>query len=88
MKTVVDTIDIVMKLGDEFEQKTGRTRGISDYVWDRLPEEHKFAKRYIIVLRHYGRKLKQAGVWQQVVDEQWDAIRIRSFVKKFDQIKR
>ncbi len=81
MKVVTETIDIVLKLGEEYMQKTGRQRGISDYIYDRLPSEHKFAKRYILVLLHYGRKLKSAGVWQRAVDEQWDTTKIRDFVK-------
>lgn len=81
MKTIMDTITLVLQIGDEFETLTGRQRGISDYILEHLPQDTRFTKRYILVLRHYGKNLKKAGVWEKAVKEQWDFVRIQRFVK-------
>lgn len=80
MRTIMDTIEQILKLGDEYKEKTSRNRGISDYIWDNLPDKEKYTKRYILVLLHYGRKLKSADVWEKAKEEQWDNDRIRDFI--------
>lgn len=87
MKTVIDSIEEVMRISEEYEQLTGRQRGISDYIWERLPVDGKVAKRYILLLRHYGKNLKIRGVWEKAKIEQWDTQRIQSFIRRSDRLE-
>lgn len=81
MKTTTEIIEKIMILGDEFEQTTEGLRGISEYIYERLSQDEKVAKRYILVLRGYGKKLMAGGVWNQAKDEKWDIPRIKKFVE-------
>lgn len=83
---IMGNIDRVMIAWDQYSNITHRKRNAVPYVQTKIPDK-SWSPGYIRSLRSYGTRLKDAGVYEQALQEDWDFVKISNYFRRNKQIK-
>lgn len=83
---IMGNIDRVMIAWDQYSNITHRTRNATSYVQSKIPDKN-WTPGYIRSLRSYGTRLKDAGVYEKAMHEDWDFVTISNYFRRNKQIK-
>lgn len=78
---IMGSIDIVMNIWDEYSNRTHRVRNATTYVMDKAKDKN-WNRDYIRQLRYLGNRLKDEGVYNQALHEDWKFVTITDFLRK------
>lgn len=81
----MNSVDMVLKIAEDYINKTGRRRGVNPYIKTRLPEDKNISMEYIRVLRSYGGRLKKEGLYEEAMQNDWTFVRIIEEIKKAEE---
>lgn len=81
---IMGNIDRVMIAWDQYSNITHRKRNAVPYVQTKIPDK-SWSPGYIRSLRSYGTRLKDAGIYEQALHEDWDFVKISNYFRRNKQ---
>lgn len=82
---IMGSVDIIMKIWDDYTNRTHRIRNAIPYIKGKIPDTKNWTAYHIRTLRSVGNRLKEHGAYEQAMHEDWTYTKILEFFRKQKQ---
>lgn len=80
---ISDTIWMIIQLADEYEEKTGKTHGVIEYIYENQYGYRKLTESTIKIYKGYGNRLKELNLMEKAQKERWGEPIIKAEIEKY-----